>query len=407
MDVDIRPIAADELEAYLAALEVAFSSRLEDEDLERERSVAAPERYLAAFDAGSIISGAASAPKQITLPGDRIATTAFVTAVGVQATHRRRGINTALMRYQLDELHERGEAFATLFASEGGIYGRFGYGLASMLGEVDVQTDRSAFVPGYEPSGHIEFLEREAALPAMRPIYDTARRRRPGMLDLDETWFAWRWWLRSRDRDSPLFHAIHRDQRGEADGYVVYTVNHEWPDSIPHLQLEIRELIATTPGAFADLWRFVFDVDLVRRVKAWNRPVDEPLPWMMAEPRQLKTRVVDALWVRLVDVPAASALRGYAAAGRVTIGVEDHFCPWNEGTFSLEVDEGGNGSCASTEQEPDLVSRVNDLGATFLGGSTFAQLAAAGHVQELVPGSVARADQMFGHGPAPWCSFIL
>ena len=272
------------------ALEVAFSARVEEGDLDRERSVAIPERFLAAWDGDRIVGGAASLPKQMTLPGGRIATTAFVTAVGVQPTHRRRGINTALMRRQLDDIHARGEAFAALWASEGSIYGRFGYGMASLFAEVKIDADRARFVRGYRPGGRVELLVRDDAMPVMETVYDAVRRTRPGMLDLEGAWFGWRWWQRKSDKDAMAFYAIHRGERGEADGYAAYVVKHEWPDSMPKLQVEIKELVATTPQGYADLWRFLFDIDLVGSVEGWNRPSDEPLMWLMAEPRQLRMR---------------------------------------------------------------------------------------------------------------------
>jgi predicted acetyltransferase len=406
VDIEIRPITEDEFESYLEALEVAFSARVEEGDVERERSVVVHDRFLAAWDGDRIVGGAASVPKQMTLPGGGIATTAFVTAVGVQPTHRRRGINTALMRHQLDDLHERGEAFAALWASEGSIYGRFGYGIASEFADLKIDADRSRFVRGYEPSGRIELLDRDDALAVMAPIYDAVRRRRPGMLDLEGPWFAWRWWQRARDTDTTTFYAVHRTDAGEADGFVAYAVKHEWPDSMPGLQVEIKELITASPRTYADLWRFVFDIDLVRKVEAWNRPADEPLMLLMAEPRQLRLRLGDGLWVRLVDVAAALALRGYARPGRLVLEIEDRFCPWNEGRLALSVDDDGRGTCEPSTDEPDLRCGVNDLGAVFLGGFTFRRLHQAGQV-DASDEAIARADAIFGSWAAPWCSFIL
>jgi predicted acetyltransferase len=408
VDIEIAPIDADQLEAYCIALELAFSSRLEEGDLDRERLIAVPERYLAAWDGGRIVGGAASLPVPMTLPGGRIATTAFVTAVGVQPTHRRRGINTALMRTQLDTLHERGEVFASLWASEGGIYGRFGYGLASMFAELKVDTARSAFVKGYAPSGRVEILDREPALDLMRPVYEEARRARPGMVGLEGRWFDWRWAVRAQHKENPRFHAVHRSPEGVADGFAVYTVKHEWPDSMPQLHVDVDELIALTPEAYADLWRYLFDIDLVATVGAWNRPADEALVWLMAEPRRLRMRMGDALWVRLIDVPGALALRGYAAPGRLVVDVQDRFCPWNEGRFELTVDGSGVATCIGTQDEADLACGVNDLGAVFLGGVGFARLNQAGQVRELTEGSIGRADALFGAGwSAPWSSFII
>lgn len=408
MGIEIKPIRADQLQAYCEALELAFSSRLEDGDMDRERLVAIPERYLAAWDSDRIVGGAASLPVPMTLPGNAIATTAFVTAVGVQPTHRRRGINTELMRIQLDGLHDQGEVFAALWASEGSIYGRYGYGMASLFSEFKIAASRSRFVRGYEPSGRVDLVAREDALGSMRDVYDRVRRTRPGMVGLEGHWFDWRWAPRARHKDTPMFHALYRSEAGSVEGYAVYTVKHEWPDSMPSLHVEVEELMAATTEGYADLWRYLLDIDLVATVGAWNRPADEALLWLVTEPRQLRTRLGDALWVRLVDVPAALQLRGYAAPGRLVLEIEDRFCPWNEGRFELTVDDDGAGKCVQTGDDPDITCSVNDVGAVFLGGVGFARLAAAGQVRPRSDGAIARADAMFGSSwPAPWCSFIL
>ena len=407
MDVHIRPIADDELEAYCIALEVAFSDRLAEGDLDRERLIAVPDRYLAAFDGDQIVGGAASLLIEMTLPGARAAMCSFVTAVGVKPTHRRRGINTALMRRQLDDLHERGEPFAALWASEAGIYGRYGYGLGSLISTLSIDADRSRFVRGYEPAGSVELLQRDDAMPVMRDVYERVRRTRPGMLALTGVWSDWHWFPRAKEADPPRTYAIHRDADGQADGFVVYTVKHEWPDSIAALQVEVRELITEGPRAYADLWRFVLDIDLVAKVEAWNRPADEPLVWLVTEPRRLRMRLADGLWVRLIDVQAALQLRGYVAPGRLVLDVEDRFCSWNDGRVELVVQEDGSAVCTATDATPDLRCSVNDVGSVFLGGATFAGLRAAGQVVEVTEGTVARADRMFGTWPAPWSSFVL
>src|SRR6185503_8066766 len=135
MDIEVRPIVDAEFEECLRSLELSFSGSVTQEDMTRERLVLEVDRWHAAFDAGRIVGGAAAASYRFAVPGGAQVSGAGVTAVGVQPTHRRRGINAALMRAQLDDVHERGEPIAVLYASEGGIYGRFGYGLSAFLGE--------------------------------------------------------------------------------------------------------------------------------------------------------------------------------------------------------------------------------------------------------------------------------
>lgn len=402
MDTEIRPIVEDEFEECLRAIELSFSGATTPEDVIRERLIAETDRCLVAIDDGRMVGGTMASSLRLTVPGGAQVQAAGVTGVGVQPTHRRRGINTALMRAQLDDIHARREPIAALYASEGGIYGRFGYGLASFLGEIDLEGDRSTFVRGYRPTGRVRLLPRNEALPLMGWVYDRARSRRPGMIALDDRWWEAIFFEGEKEKTDPMFFAVH-DTDGEADAYAAYRVKHEWSDSLPNLELSVQQLVGTSPQAYADMWRYVFDIDLVHRVKAWNRPVDEPLFYLMQEPNRLRFRTENALRVRLVDVPAALEARGYAGAGRIVIDVEDAFCPWNEGVYALDV-TAGSASCARTEDDPDIACSAADLGATYLGGATFRQLHRAGRVNEVRSGGLERADILFASDPAPWSS---
>ncbi|HKN80983.1 MAG TPA: GNAT family N-acetyltransferase, partial [Actinomycetota bacterium] len=163
MDVEIRTISEDEFATYARAVEIAFSDAPTDEDIERERALVELDRSFAAIDGPDIVGTAAVFTMPMTVPGGEIEI-GFVTAVGVRATHRRRGINTRLMRTLLDDAHRRGEFVDVLYASEGGIYGRYGYGLATFGYSIDLERSRSAFVRGYAPSGKVRLVEREPAL---------------------------------------------------------------------------------------------------------------------------------------------------------------------------------------------------------------------------------------------------
>jgi predicted acetyltransferase len=404
MGIEIRTIGEDEFEECLRSLELSFSGVITPEDVRRERLIAETDRWLAAFDDGRMVGGAAAASYRFTVPGGAQVRAAGVTAVGVQPTHRRRGINTSLMRAQLDDVRARGEPIAVLYASEGGIYGRFGYGLASFLGEIDVEVGRTRFIRGYRPAGRVRLLTRSEAIPLMRPVYDRAQERRPGMIAMDDRWWEWLFFEEEKEKDEPTFFAVH-DTDGVSDAFATYRVKHEWTDSLPNLELSVRQLVATTPQAYADIWRYLFDIDLVRRVKAWNRPVDEPLFFLMQEPRRLRFRTTDALRVRLVELPAALEARGFVGDGRIVVEVEDVFCPWNEGRYAIDV-AAGTATCGRTDDEPDIVCSAADLGATYLGGATFRQLHRAGRVTELHPGGLDRADALFASDPVPWSSFI-
>lgn len=72
------------------------------------------------------------------------------------------------------------------------------------------------------------------------------------------------------------------------------------------------------------MWRFLLGIDLVDRIVAEERPLDEPVELILADHRQGNVdRVEDEHWLRLVDVPRALAAREYGHAAPVVVEVTD------------------------------------------------------------------------------------
>jgi predicted acetyltransferase len=400
MDILIRTIRDDEREAWLHAADAGFSEVIKDDEIQATLPTVETDRSFAALDGDRMVGTSAAITFRMVVPGGERVPTAGVTMVSVSPTHRRRGINTRMMSAILEQAADRGEPLAALFASEGAIYGRFGYGLAAFLAEFQAESARMHFVRGVQVRGRVDLVPKEEALPVIGRVYDAGLR--PGGVErndaLRDHTFAH---LFHDERDKPWFYAIHRDDDGEPDAYAVYTMKHEWPRSVPSGTVEVKETMASSPSGYAAIWRFLFDIDLVATVEAWGRPSDEPLLQLVSEPRRLRFGLMDGLWVRLVDVPAGLAARRYRTDGRVVFDVTDPFRPDNDGRYELVV-ERGIGRCERTGAAADLRGSVNILGAAYLGGSSFTQLALAGQVEELTAGSLAAADAMFASTPAPW-----
>jgi predicted acetyltransferase len=404
MDLQIRRITEDEFVPFLLASELASGDVPDRHEIERERSIAEPDRNVAAFDGPDIVGTAGAFTMPMTVPGAELVV-GYPTLVGVLPTHRRRGIAAGLMRALLDDARERGELLSVLYASEGGIYGRFGFGLGTIGLRLRIETARSAFVRGYEACGQMRLVDRERAVKEILAVHEATRLGISGMVHLDERRLAYViGHEHGADKERPTFFALHEGTTG-VDGYTMYKVAQDWPEGTPNSTLHVRDLVAANPGAYADLWRFVLDVDLVTSVEASNRPIDEPLLHLMREPRRLRARMSDNLWVRLVDVPSALAARRYAAAGRLVLEVADPFCPWNGGRHALEVAEDAAAVVNPTTDAAEIACTASDLGATYLGGTSLRELHRAGRVEERVEGALARADAMFGWDPAPWSPY--
>ncbi len=400
MDIEIRTITEGERVDWIQATSTAFSSTAKDDEIEAFLPVIEVDRSFAAVEGSRIVGTSASITFRMMVPGGARVPTAGVTMVGVQPTHRRRGINSRMMTAILEQAAERGEPLVALFASEGAIYGRFGYGLAACLGEFQAESARMAFVRGYEPGGRVELVSKDDALPLVDRIYDASLR--PGGVERNEALRDNMFATVGEEKEQSWMYAVHFDDTGEADAYAVYWVKFDWPRSVPTGTMTVKECVASTPSGHADIWRFLFDVDLVSTVEAWNRPVDEPLLHLLREPRRLRFSVVDGLRLRMVDVAAALEARRYAADGRVVFGIADPFRPDTSGTYEL-IAEGGVGRCARSDAAEDLAGTINVLGATYLGGTSFRQLWWSGQVEERSAGALDRADAMFASTPAPWC----
>jgi predicted acetyltransferase len=400
--IEVRPCTSrEELKLAVAPIWHFFGGAPTDDRVERFAAVLPAERMLAARVDGSVAGGAGAFPFELTVPGGRVRA-AGVTVVGVFPTHRRRGVLRAMMRAQLDQAHEAGEPVAYLWASEETIYGRFGYGIASLSGSFDLPRNRAAFVQRFEPLGRSRLIDPDEAHELLPPVYDAVAAETPGMFDRTRTWWESRVFADPEYRrgGGGEMQRVVVERDGKAEAYALYRLHMSFEGGVPTGFTNVIEAMGTSPEATREIWRYLLDVDWMESIKAGLLPVDHPLFFLLAEPRRMGFRVLDALWVRLVDVGVALGARAYADAHAVVIEVADSFCPWNEGRYCVPGGE-------RTDADPDLRIDVTTLGSVYLGGFTFAELARALRVEEVVPGAIGRADTLFRADRAPWCPEIF
>jgi len=361
------------------------------------------ERMHAAWDDGALVGGAGAFTFTLTVPGAELPT-AGVSVVGVSPTHRRRGVLRSLMRAQLDDVHERGEPLAALWASEETIYGRFGYGLASLCGEINLAREWTAFTQPFEPAGRIKLLDPDDVLETLPPVFDRIRPNWPGMFSRNRLWWEHREIADPEERREgagPKRWVVY--ERGSSiEGYAVYRHKFAFEQGSSTAEVRVLEALGTSAEALRDLWGYLLAIDWVATIKADVLPFDHPLFLLLASPRRLRFRLGDALWVRLVDVGAALSGRRYSEEGSIVFDVTDEFCPWNDGRWKLE---GGNAT--RTDEEPDVRLPVQSLGSAYLGGIRFTSLARAGRVEEMKAGALVRADRLFTWDRHPWCPEIF
>lgn len=405
--MDLRPISEAEFEPFALCAAASFGYDAPPEERAMRVAVFEFDRTLAAFDGDEIAGTGAIFSFDMTVPGGAAVPAAGVTWISVKPTHRRQGILRQIMRRQLDDVGERGEPLAALWASESQIYGRFGYGLAAESAVVRI--DRRHAEIAFEPpgDGRARLVDRERALATWPGIYERALRARPGMYTRHRAWWENRV-LRLHDHAPAGFSGqflVQFEEDGDPTGYLKYRRKMDYERWAPAGALLVTELMAVTNAAYAGLWRYVFGVDLVTTIEAPLRPLDEPLWWMLHDPRRLVREPHDSLWVRLMDVPAALSARRYSAEGRVVFEVSDEFCPRVAGRYELAGGPEG-ASCRRTTADAGIRLGIAELGAVYLGGARFQALARAGRVDG-DPAHLRLADAMFAWDPLPWCPEVF
>ncbi|HVF18721.1 MAG TPA: GNAT family N-acetyltransferase [Mycobacteriales bacterium] len=406
MTITLRAVTAEEYPDFHAALSLSFGGPEHEDQRELEATITEYDRTIAAYDGTRVVGTAGAFGLTMSVPGAD-ARVAGVTVVTVAPTHRRQGLLTRMMTEQLADVRRRGEALAALWASEGAIYGRFGYGLASTTGPVSLPTARSAFIRAPWWPGRVRLVEPADARDVIAPAYEIARGQRPGRIKRSPAWWNKRladlphW----RGDGSPLRVAVYEDG-GACTGYALYRTHATWGDVGPDGKVDVREVLGVTSDATAALWRYLCDIDLMRTLVVPHEPPDTALLHLLADPRAARLGLGDNLWVRVVDVGPALEQRRYATADRLVLEVSDETCPWNAGRFLLEGAPDG-ATCRPTDAGPDLSFSARELGAVYLGGTRMSALAAAGRVVEHTAGAVARADLLFGWSPLPACPEIF
>jgi predicted acetyltransferase len=397
----VRPCAnADEMRAAFAPIWHYFGQLPPTEDAVKHFArVLDPQRAHAAFEGDQAVAGSAAFAFDLTVPGGQVKA-AGVTVVGVLPTHRRRGLLRAMMRSQIDAAHSRGEPVALLWATEDTIYGRFGYGIASVAAEIDVPRDHTAAYRRIDVPADIRLVPLGEAEPLVAPIYQRVARETPGMFARTPAWWQDRLLIDQpwRRQGGGALQCAVASLDGQPVAYAFHRLNQMFERGSSSGHTFVVEAIGDTPEATYAIWRYLFGIDWLARVKAIFLPVDHPLLLSIAAPRRLNFLVREGLWVRLIDVGAALGARGYATDDAVVIEITDEFCPWNAGRWRV-----ARSGVEKTTADADLACDVTSLGCVYLGGFTFAQLARSLRVKELRSGAVARADAMFRSDRAPWC----
>lgn len=412
----VHPLPVDEVKdwattmttAYLVELDGGHRRRVEDLrlswDAERRWGARADGRWVGTLGSWDrTLTVPAVDGKPAVVPADALA------MVSVAATHRRRGLLTAMLTDSLRAARERGDAVSILFAAEWPIYGRFGYAPSSITASYALQPRSPGGSLAASGEGSVRQLDTEQ-LGAVAPgVFDIARHLRAGNIDRPRQWWDRRLGLGgypSAEDGRKLPVTVVREGAEGVDGFAAWAPTGTFDIDGTAGAIEVVDLCAASEAAYRDLWAYLTGMDLVGNITMSARPPDEPLRWLLPDGRTLRqTYAGDGLWLRFLDLPAALSARRYAVADRLVLDViDDDIGGYAAGRFVLDAGPDGAQCTPSTVDSADLRVHQRALAAAYLGGFSLRAQAITGRVDEFTPGALRRADAMFATPLAPWCA---
>jgi predicted acetyltransferase len=298
-----------------------------------------------------------------------------VASVAVAPAARGHGVATSLIDAALPEMRDRGQCVSALYPSVPPLYRGRGW---EQTGNYERVTLRPELFSSLPRAAERPAMRRatEADLPGIHDCYLRFARGVDGMLD------------RATDAFQPemLLELDVAEVMPGADGTIRGYLTADRPEGS---SLYVRDLVADDRdgvlGLFANVgrWAGIID-DLTLRIgdTSW---------WQLLAPRPVVHEIRTLLWMlRVVDLPAAVAARGWPAAAylapaAVDIEVVDEHAPWQAGRHRLVVDSGK----VSCEPGGDGTVRLQAraLGPWYAGAADTAMLRRAG----LLDGDLAAA----------------
>ncbi|HEX2903085.1 MAG TPA: GNAT family N-acetyltransferase, partial [Jatrophihabitans sp.] len=397
MTAEIRTVAADEIRPWVKTMRTGLMANpgdISEATMDFWRSVWQPERAFGAYDGGRCVGTLRTFPTSYTVPAGPGRTAEIscdaLTQVSVAATHRRQGLLRGMLTRSLANAKDRGETVSLLRAAEWGIYGRFGYWPVSQVADYTVSTAAGPALRTMPSGLTVVQVDPAEALEPASALLRAARLQEHGQIDRPLP--MWRRALRLHN-PAGAFEPVcllARTSDGTAQGFLMWTGRDgDWyHDPLRQVEITVDELIAVTPEAYAALWHYLINIDLVRTVKFAERAVDEPLPWLLTDGRAIRQTVaMDGDWMRILDLPAAVQARRYAVADRLVLDIHD---PDGGGYAAGRwVLDGGpeHAECRPSTANPDLRLSQRALSAIYLGGASVRSQQVAGLIDEDTPGA--------------------
>jgi predicted acetyltransferase len=313
--------------------------------------------------------------------------------VSTAATHRRQGLARRVIEAVHQDLDERGEPVSSLYASEGGIYEHLAYGAATQQRSISIDARQAEIRPEFRlKSTNVRYLADDDVVRTTTRIWERFRRIRAGEVQVDaaERQFLFDRASKPEDGMTAALYLAHED------GFATYRIKMNWNEGHPAHEMRISQLAAVTPEAHLALWQTLLGVDLVGVIESREVAVDDALPFLLTNPRELRsTGLNDGVWLHCRDIAICFSSRTYRTEDRLVIEADG---------LRWAIEGGPDGaSCRQVKAKPDLITSHAWLSSLLYGGVLPSNLVAGRRMTSRNDDVLRRADLFFPASLAPHC----
>lgn len=304
------------------------------------------------FDGEKLISQLAVYPFQVNIFG-QIYEMGGLTGVGTYPEYANLGLMNKLMLHALSNMRDRKQSISYLYPYSIPYYRRKGWEIISdkISFEVqDTQLPKLKMVPGNVERVTIEH-------PHIRTVYERFALQHHGAMLRNN--LAWEEYLRWDLDDMTV--AIYYDSHDQPTGYLLYWIAEE----IFH----IKEMVSINEEARTGLWNFISaHFSMITLVKG-DIYKDEPLAFLL-EDGDIKETIAPYFMARIVDISLfveQYRFRNQEAERQLIFNVHDPMLEWNQGTFTLTVDQAGKGHLTEGGAHPSISFDIPTLTTMLMG----------------------------------------
>ncbi len=393
MAIEIRAITGEEQEEFTRVAATALGVTYE------APWPFPPEVTLCAFEDGKLVSSYAALERTMYFNG-RDVPVAAISAVGTLPVHRRKGHLRRIITTHFQRMHEEGKRpISILWPSQGAIYQRYGYSFVSTHSGYSIEPGFILFTEPLSQQGDLSEVTSEDTN-SISELYDTFCKERTGYLQRPPE--RWNEILQGPPAKGRVAGKVIYRETGIPKGYLLYSLEASGP-GFPNQKITVFDLTYLNMHAYHAMWNYLAGLDLIGTINWSNVPQDDPLPFLLEDPRKLSPAGRGGIMGRIVDVEKALTTRNYPVSARLTFEIRDELCPWNNGCWELETGD-GKAAVRRTTHEPQLVMPVSTLALLVFNHVTATQAARIGYLEVCQPEALATWDDVMRTVYRPFCA---